>query len=62
MALGFGVLRMAPAQFWAMSVSELNAALKGLTGEAWAETPISRHHFGVLMDRYPDHLENSQEI
>lgn len=54
MALGLGVLRLAPAQFWAMSLPELNAAMAGLTGEAWMESPISRHHFGALMDRYPD--------
>ena len=55
MALGLGVLRFPPVQFWAMSLPEMNAALAGLTGEAWAEAPISRHHFGILMDRYPDH-------
>ena len=55
MALGLGVLRLSPVQFWAMSLPELNAAMAGLAGEAWAQTPISRHHFSILMDRYPDH-------
>ncbi len=55
MALGLGVLRLTPPHFWAMSLPELNAALEGLTGAAWAAEPISRHRLGALMDRYPDH-------
>lgn len=54
MALGLGVLGLPPAQFWAMSLPELNAALDGLTGAAWGLDPIDRHEFGALMARYPD--------
>ncbi len=54
MALGLGVLRLPPAHFWSMSMSELNAAVEGHTGAAWAAAPISQHEFGALMGRYPD--------
>ena len=55
MALGLGVLRLPPLHFWAMSLPELNAALEGYTGAAWAAAPLSRHEFGALIRRYPDH-------
>lgn len=60
MAFGLGVLRLAPKDFWAMSLAELNAALAGATGVAWAGEPISRNDLGALMRRFPD-LDNRQE-
>lgn len=60
MALGLGVLGLPPAQFWAMSLPELNAALDGLTGAAWGLDPIDRHEFGALMARYPDNQERQE--
>ena len=60
MALGLGVLRLSPAHFWAMSLPELNSALEGFTGAVWAAEPISRRHFGVLMDRYPDNPDQQE--
>lgn len=54
MAFGLGVLRLAPKDFWFMSLNELNAAIAGATGMAWTGKPISRNDLGALMQRYPD--------
>jgi len=54
MALGLGVLRLAPGEFWSMSLPELNAAITGLTGAALADAPPTRDDFGALMQRFPD--------
>lgn len=54
MALGLGVLRLAPQDFWGMTLPEMSAALAGLTGEAWSQIPMSRYQFTELMVRYPD--------
>ena len=54
MAFGLGVLRIAPRDFWAMSLAELNAAVAGSTGTAWSGEPLSKHDLGALMERFPD--------
>ena len=54
MAVGLGVLGLAPAVFWAMSPKELEAALRGRTGSAPNEAPPSRAAFAALVDRFPD--------
>lgn len=53
MAIGLGVLRLPPREFWAMTPSELAAAISGLTGG----TPVqhmSRRRLDALMTRFPD--------
>ena len=54
MAVGLGVLGLAPAVIWAMSPKELEAALRGRTGVAIGEAPPSRAAFAALADRFPD--------
>ena len=55
MAFGLGVLRLAPAQFWAMTPRELDAALSGLFGRPGSATAVpSRATLAALMRRFPD--------
>lgn len=54
MALGFGLLRLAPAVFWAMTPRELDAAIAGLTARAFRRGP-DREDLAALMRRFPDH-------
>ncbi|PZO81678.1 MAG: phage tail assembly chaperone [Mesorhizobium amorphae] len=51
MALGFGLLRLSPSAFWAMSPRELAAALAPLGP---AEPGIGRERLGALMQEFPD--------
>lgn len=53
MAVGLGLLRLAPATFWAMTPKELGAALGAITGPARGEAP-SRTELDRLMQTYPD--------
>ena len=52
MAIGLGVLRLPPRDFWAMTPVEFGRAVSGLTGGASA--PMSRESFNALMARFPD--------
>ena len=52
MALGFGLLRLAPSQFWAMTPIELAAAIKPLF--AVGGEPLGRGDFERLMQQFPD--------
>lgn len=54
MAFGLGILRLAPRDFWSMSLLELNAAVAGASGTAWTGEPITKSDLGALMDRFPD--------
>lgn len=54
MGVGFGVLRLAPAQFWAMTPRELSAAMEALSGAPGARRAPGRDHLAGLMARYPD--------
>ena len=47
MQLGFAELRLAPPDFWSMTLKELNAALP-------RAHPMSRSDLNVLMERFPD--------
>jgi uncharacterized phage protein (TIGR02216 family) len=51
LAVGLGVLRLPPEQFWRMTPRELAAALRGLYGDA---APIDRATFDELRARFPD--------
>lgn len=48
---GFGVLRLSPAAFWAMTPRELAHAISAVTG---ATAPLRRSDLADLMTRYPD--------
>ena len=57
MALGFGVLRLPPEQFWAMTPRELFAAIQGLAGVPFtggAAAGIDRKTLNDLMQNFPD--------
>lgn len=54
MAFGLGILRLAPRDFWSLSLPELNAAVAGASGIAWTGEPITKSDLGALMDRFPD--------
>lgn len=54
MAIGIGVLGLAPAVFWALTPKELDAALRGRFGEAHSVTALSRGELGDLMQQFPD--------
>jgi uncharacterized phage protein (TIGR02216 family) len=55
MSLGLGVLRLSPAQFWAMTPRELDAAIRGMMGPPAASLTPSRSGLDRLMQRFPDH-------
>ena len=52
LAIGLGVLRLPPEQFWKMTPREFAAALRGLYGEP--QMPLDRKAFEALATRYPD--------
>jgi uncharacterized phage protein (TIGR02216 family) len=54
MALGFGVLRLPPDAFWAMSLPELLAATRGLRGDFGRAPALGRPQLAALMARFPD--------
>jgi uncharacterized phage protein (TIGR02216 family) len=53
MAIGFGVLRLSPADFWSMTPRELAAATGAIAGTGSA-APIDRVSLSELMHRFPD--------
>jgi uncharacterized phage protein (TIGR02216 family) len=54
LAVGLGVLRLSPEQFWKMTPRELAAALRGLYG---GTTPLDHATFDALRARFPDRTE-----
>jgi uncharacterized phage protein (TIGR02216 family) len=52
LAVGLGVLRLSPEQFWNMTPREFAAALRGLYGDPAA--PLDRATFDALAARFPD--------
>ena len=52
MRFGFGVLRLSPAQFWSLSLPELNAAIEAHFPKK-AE-PLSRKWLEQAMTNHPD--------
>jgi uncharacterized phage protein (TIGR02216 family) len=52
LAIGLGVLRLSPEQFWRMTPREFAAALRGLYGDA--PPPLDRAAFEALHARFPD--------
>ena len=58
MALGFGILRLAPRDFWTMTPRELARAADGAHGRPVRGTNagLSRAALGALMRAFPDSL------
>jgi uncharacterized phage protein (TIGR02216 family) len=53
MAAGFGLLRLSPATFWALTPKELGAALGAVLGPV-VVAPPARSDLDRLMQRFPD--------
>lgn len=53
MAVGLGLLGLAPVTFWAMTPKELAAAIRGRLGPL-PEAPPSKGELVAMMTRYPD--------
>lgn len=53
MALGLGLLRLSPRDYWAMTPRELAAAL-GVLPAGDEALPPDRAAFAALMQRFPD--------
>lgn len=51
MQFGFGVLRLSPQEFWAMSPRELVAAHAAIYRQT---APLDRVRFAELMNEFPD--------
>jgi len=57
MGLAFGLLRLSPDAFWAMTPIEFNAALQAL---GFSKTgSLSREELARLMRLFPDNPENA---
>jgi uncharacterized phage protein (TIGR02216 family) len=52
MAFGFGRLRLASRDFWAMTPRELAAAVEGIVGAP--PLPLDRAVLDAMIARYPD--------
>ncbi|MGL4813332.1 MAG: phage tail assembly chaperone [Beijerinckiaceae bacterium] len=52
MAFGFGVLRLSPKDFWALSLDEIAAAWRSIFGSAHALP--TRDAIAALMQQFPD--------
>lgn len=54
MAIGMGLIGLAPAVFWALSPREFDAILRGRYGNAVSLAPPSRGELIGLMQKFPD--------
>jgi len=54
MAFGLGRLALAPAEFWSMTLRELEAAASVVSEASSPINPISRNTFEELMSVHPD--------
>jgi uncharacterized phage protein (TIGR02216 family) len=52
---GLGVLRLSPAQFWAMTPRELAFAIRAVRGAV--PEPVDRAALTELMKQFPDNVE-----
>ena len=57
MRFGLGELRLAPRDFWAMTLPELRAAMPQAAGPTPATQPPGRDALDELMRRFPDRDE-----
>ena len=60
MMVGLGMLRVAPRDFWAMTLPEIEAASRGLFG-AGLVAPLARTDLADLMARFPDTNSKHEE-
>lgn len=60
MAAGFGLLGLSPHAFWALTLKELEAAIRGRLGPAASEQALSRNDMAELQRRFPDTTEIEQ--
>ena len=61
MAAGFGLLKLSPQAFWAMTPREIAAAIRALTGRPASIAAPSRQDLAGLMLRFPDREGPSDE-
>lgn len=54
MAVGLGVLRLAPDAFWRLTPRELAAAIAGASGGTGRAAPLGRADLTALMRAFPD--------
>ena len=54
MAAGLGLLGLAPAVFWSMTLRELDAALRGRLGLDGSDGAPDAQLLAALMQRFPD--------
>jgi uncharacterized phage protein (TIGR02216 family) len=59
MEVGLGVLGIAPAAFWTMTLKELAAAVRGRFGPA-PPAPLKRSDLEAMMQRFPDAAQPSR--
>jgi uncharacterized phage protein (TIGR02216 family) len=51
MAFGLGVLKLTPASFWAMTLRELAAVVRGIAPD---DAALKRGRLSELMKQFPD--------
>ncbi|MEL7048000.1 MAG: phage tail assembly chaperone [Pseudomonadota bacterium] len=54
MGIGLGCLAMSPAAFWALSIPEFTAAVRGRFGERSFDVSLNRSRLDALMKQFPD--------
>lgn len=54
MRFGLGVLGLGPTEFWKMTPTEFEAAVKGRLGQLSDTAPFSRDRLDALLQRFPD--------
>lgn len=58
MQFGFGMLRLSPQHFWAMTPRELAHAIRALRGDV--TEPLPRDALQELMMRFPDEVADGR--
>ena len=54
MRFGLGVIGLGPTEFWNLTPSEFEAAVKGRLGKLTDASPLSRDRLNALLQRFPD--------
>ncbi|MEO1205923.1 MAG: phage tail assembly chaperone [Pseudomonadota bacterium] len=54
MGLGLGVLGLSPTTFWALTIPELEAAVRGRFGTNSVSAPLDVSSLKALMAQFPD--------
>ena len=61
MAMGLGALKLKPADFWALTPREFDAALEGHFGRRRRDGPLSRSDLDDLITAFPDLIEETTD-